>query len=76
MAIAMLGAYLAEDTVMQDALRAVPVPAGTHQVELRYEPPLLRLGLGISLGTVGAVIVGAAVLRRREGHRAASGENE
>jgi uncharacterized membrane protein YfhO len=57
------------------ALRAVPVPPGTYQVELRYDPPLLWLGLGISLATVGAVIVVAAMLRWREGNHAASGEN-
>jgi hypothetical protein len=33
------------------ALRAVPVPAGTHTVELRYESTTLRLGLAISLLT-------------------------
>lgn len=32
-------------------LRAVPLPAGVHTVELRYEDPALRLGLAISLGT-------------------------
>jgi uncharacterized membrane protein YfhO len=32
-------------------LRAVPVPAGQHTVVLTYEPPLLRLGIAITLGT-------------------------
>jgi hypothetical protein len=32
------------------ALRGVPVPAGTHTVELRYESTMLRLGIVISLG--------------------------
>jgi uncharacterized membrane protein YfhO len=30
-------------------LRAVPVPAGEHTVELRYESSPLRIGLAISL---------------------------
>jgi uncharacterized membrane protein YfhO len=30
------------------ALRGVPIPAGEHTVEFRYEPPSLRLGLAIS----------------------------
>lgn len=28
--------------------RGIPLPAGTHRVELRYDPPALRLGLWIS----------------------------
>ena len=31
--------------------RAVPIPAGTHSVELRYEPESLRYGLLISIAT-------------------------
>jgi uncharacterized membrane protein YfhO len=31
------------------ALRAVDVPPGQHQVEMRYESPALRLGLAISV---------------------------
>ena len=31
------------------ALRAVPVPAGEHEVELRYESWSLRIGLVVSL---------------------------
>ena len=30
-------------------LRAVPVPAGEHTVELRYESWSLRIGLAVSL---------------------------
>jgi hypothetical protein len=30
------------------ALRGVPLPAGEHTLELRYEPPALRLGLLVS----------------------------
>ncbi len=32
-------------------LRAVPIPAGIHSVELRYEPDSLRYGLLISVAT-------------------------
>jgi hypothetical protein len=35
--------------VADHALRAVPVPAGEHTVELRYESSSLRIGLAISL---------------------------
>ena len=38
------------------ALRGVPLPAGEHTVELRYEPWSLRLGLAIS-GSAGAAMV-------------------
>lgn len=37
-------------------LRAVPVPAGEHTVELRYEPWTLRLGTAISLLTAAALV--------------------
>ena len=37
-------------------LRAVPIPAGEHTVELRYESTSLRVGLAISLATATAVI--------------------
>jgi hypothetical protein len=32
-------------------LRAVLVPSGTHEVELRYEPVSMRLGIAISIAT-------------------------
>ena len=35
--------------VADHVLRAVPVPAGEHTVELRYESSPLRIGLAISL---------------------------
>ena len=38
-------------------LRAVGVPAGTHTIELRYEPLSLRAGLAISAGTAIAMLV-------------------
>jgi hypothetical protein len=38
--------------------RAVPVPAGAHEVRLRYEPPGLRAGIALTaLGVVGAAAV-------------------
>jgi hypothetical protein len=39
------------------ALRGVPLPAGAHTVELRYEPPALRLGLAITGVTSVAMLV-------------------
>jgi hypothetical protein len=39
------------------ALRGVPLPAGEHTVELRYEPWPLRLGLAISAIAVVAMLV-------------------
>jgi Bacterial membrane protein YfhO len=43
--------------VADHVLRAVPVPAGAHAVELRYEPAGLRVGLGITLATAGLVAI-------------------
>lgn len=43
--------------------QAVPVPAGTHTVELRYESTLIRVGLQITVAAVGlalVVLLGAA----------------
>lgn len=40
--------------------RAVPVPAGEHDVRLRYRPRPLRVGLVIALASI-ALVVGAAV---------------
>jgi hypothetical protein len=53
--------------------RAVPIPAGTHSVELRYEPESLRYGLAISIATallLAAIFV--AAIYRRFGRRARS----
>jgi hypothetical protein len=52
------------------ALRGVPLPAGEHTVELRYEPLPLRLGLAISGVTTAAMLVAFLVagwgrIRRR-----------
>lgn len=54
--------------VADHVLRAVPVPAGEHTVELRYESRTLQLGLAISLTTLLALLVLAvARTRRRKG---------
>lgn len=48
------------------AFRAVPVPAGRHEVEFVYRPASIRLGLGLSaLGLVTAGALGLAARRRR-----------
>ena len=55
------------------ALRGVPLPAGAHTVELRYEPPPLRLGLAITGVTGVAMLVVfvasgfASLAKRRRG---------
>jgi hypothetical protein len=48
-------------------LRAIPVPAGSHAVELRYDPPAQRIGLIITLLSlaVAASAAGLATLRMR-----------
>ncbi len=54
--------------------RAVPLPAGEHTVELRYESRTLRAGTAISLATCAALVapfVLAAARRRRKGANAA-----
>jgi uncharacterized membrane protein YfhO len=49
-------------------LRAVPVPAGEHTVELRYESSPMRIGLAISLISYLALIAlaVAGTQRRRK----------
>jgi hypothetical protein len=46
------------------AFTAVPVPAGTHRLELRYVPDSFRLGVGVSVLTL-LVWTGASWQRRR-----------
>lgn len=55
--------------VADHVLRAVPVPAGEHTVELRYESWSLRAGIAVSLGfcLVLVILVLAGVRRRRGG---------
>jgi hypothetical protein len=45
--------------------RAVRWPAGRHELRMRYRPPGLLLGMGITLATLGAMVVLAATKRRR-----------
>lgn len=54
-------------------LRAVPLPAGEHTVELRYEPWTLRVGIAISAISAAAMlaVAAAALIQRR---RASTGE--
>ena len=52
--------------VADHVLRAVPVPAGEHTVELRYESWSLRVGLSVSLTSYLVLIaLAVAVARRR-----------
>lgn len=46
------------------AFRGVPVPAGTHDVELRYEPGPFRAGVWVALVAAAGLAAGALVLRR------------
>ena len=43
-----------------DTLMAVPVPAGAHTVELRFDPPLVKVGLAVSGITLALVVLGLA----------------
>ncbi len=56
----------AEVYAANHALRAVPVPAGEHIVDLRYESPALRLGIAITLG-LGTVVIALWVRVLRQG---------
>jgi hypothetical protein len=50
--------------IEQDGRVAIEVPAGAHEVALRYRPPLLHAGLGASAAT-GALVLGVALRRAR-----------
>jgi hypothetical protein len=55
-------------------LRALSIPPGEHAVVLTYEPPLLRLGIGVSVVTL-ALLIGSAIwlgVRHRSSRTAAS----
>jgi len=52
----------AAPVVRADGLvQGVPVPAGSHRVELAYRAPGLRTGFLIAIGTLGAILLVAAV---------------
>jgi len=44
--------------------RVVPVPAGEHDVELRFEPASVKFGLAISLACLMAVVLALGVAGR------------
>jgi hypothetical protein len=50
------------------ALRAVPVPAGQHRVEMIYRPWTVPVGIIISALTLGCVFAASWVLVKREQH--------
>ncbi len=52
--------------VAYHTLRAVPVPTGIHDIELRYESRTLQTGLVISLLTFGLLLVGLLVTATRK----------
>jgi len=54
--------------VANHALSAVPLPAGEHEIELRYDPLPLRAGVAIS-GLTGLVMTGVFVLALVRWHR-------
>lgn len=47
------------------AFRAVPLPAGTHEVEVAYRPPSAVWGLDLTALSIAATLVFVAVRRRR-----------
>ena len=47
--------------LVNHVLRGIPLAAGAHDIELRYQTPALLLGLAITAGTI-AVLLTAAVL--------------
>jgi len=61
------------DWVTADGLLiGVPVPAGTHAVELRYQPSSLRLGAGVSVASLSLLVLSVIAGRRlRRGESAA-----
>jgi len=50
------------------AFRAVPVPAGLHAVSFVYQPISVRLGIGLSLGTLGLLTLLGGVVWWKELH--------
>jgi uncharacterized membrane protein YfhO len=46
-------------------VQGVPVPAGSHRVELAYRAPGLRPGFLVGVGTLGSILLMAAVFSFR-----------
>jgi uncharacterized membrane protein YfhO len=44
--------------------RVVPIPAGEHEVDLRFEPTSVKVGLVISLLSLGVVVASLAIAGR------------
>jgi uncharacterized membrane protein YfhO len=61
--------------VADQLLRSVPIPAGEHTVELRYESWTLRMGMAISLVTFATLIL-LAVAAAAQHRRKRAGGNE
>ena len=55
--------------------RAVCVPAGAHEVVLTYDPPLLKIGLVVTVGAL-LLVVGAAVAWRGTRRRSSAVERQ
>ncbi len=56
----------AEVLTTYTVVKAVCVPAGDHQVEWKFDPLSYKLGFGLSIVTLGAVIFAAVQIRRRD----------
>jgi uncharacterized membrane protein YfhO len=50
-------------------VQGIPVPAGRHQVTLRYDPPGARAGLAVSFLTLGGLLAWLALWRRSPARR-------
>jgi uncharacterized membrane protein YfhO len=48
-------------------LRALCVPAGEHRVELVYDPPLLKIGLGVTGLALLTIVASAIWIIRQSG---------
>jgi hypothetical protein len=52
-------------------MRGVQVPAGTHEIEFRFQPPLIGLYVSLAAIVIGLGLVGVAVFTRPNEQRAA-----
>jgi hypothetical protein len=55
--------------VANHTLRAIPIPPGEHTLLLSYDPPWLRVGIAVTLGTMLAIVVVWVGLAYRESRR-------